>query len=49
MIHLFQFLLSSIGSGVFGIILITLLSLSLILLIGHIIDRTPLRVVIGRK
>lgn len=48
-IHLFQFLLSSIGSGVFGIILITLLSLSLILLIGHIIDRTPLRVVIGRK
>lgn len=48
-IHLFQFLLSSIGSGAFGIILITLLSLSLILLIGHIIDRTPLRVVIGRK
>lgn len=48
-IHLFQFLLSSIGSGVFGIILITLLSLSLILLIGHIIDRTPIRVVIGRK
>lgn len=48
-IHLFQFLLSSIGAGVFGIILITLLSLSQILLIGHIIDRTPLRVVIGRK
>ncbi len=48
-IHLFQFLLSSIGSGVFGIILITLLSLSLILLVGHIIDRTPLRIVIGRK
>lgn len=48
-IHLFQFLLAPVSTGVLGIVLIILLSLSLILLVGHLIDRTPLRVVIGRK
>ena len=48
-IKLFQFLLAPISTGALGIVLITLLSISLILLVGHIIDRTPLRVVIGRK